>query len=276
MILRQAGVCFWHIYFRHKKKVTMKAIWKGGISFGLVYIPVTLYSGVTTHRLDLDMVRKGDACPIKYTRICKEDGKEVDWDDIAKGFKQDDYYVILEEDDFEKARAEKSKSIDITDFVKTEEINPRYFEKPYLIEPQEGAEKSYSLLRQAIVKSGMGGLAKFVLRHREHLALLMADEDVIYMIRMRFYADLRSAGELNLPEKKKPSKKELDMALELIDKLKTSFEPKKYKDDYQKRLKKIIKAKAEDKEFKPSGQKKKKKVTEDLVSQLKESIEKTS
>ncbi len=254
----------------------MRAIWTGGIRFGLVYIPVKLYSGSTTHNLDLDMLRKDDACPIKYTRVCKKDGEEVPWNEIVKGYKEDDYYIVLSDEDFEKAKEEKSESIDITDFVKIDEISPRYFEKPYLLEPQKGAGSTYNLLRQAIVKSGMGGLAKFVMRNREHLALLMADDEVIFLIRMRFYNDLRDPGELNLPKKSKAQKKELDMAMKLVEQMKSSFNPKQYKDTYQQTLKKIIKAKAQHKEFKPVKDEKKPTAVKDLMSQLKKSLELTS
>lgn len=254
----------------------MKAIWSGAISFGLVNIPVYLYSGASPHNIDLEMVRDSDACPIKYTRVCKKDGEEVPWEDIVKGYREDDYFILLDDEDFEKAGAEKSESIDITDFVDISEISPRYFEKPYLIEPQKGAGKAYNLLRKAIVDSGMGGIAKFVMRNREHLALLLANEDMIFLIRMRFHSDLKDPEDLDLPRKQKPAKKELDMALKLIDQMKSDFKPQKYKDEYQKRLKKIIKAKAKNKEIKPVGKKKKPSDIEDLVSQLKESLEKTS
>lgn len=254
----------------------MRAIWSGGISFGLVYIPVKLYSGTSRHNLELDMLRKEDACPIKYTRVCKKDGEEVPWEDIVKGYKEEDYYIVLDEEDFEKASAEKSESIEITDFVKIGEISPRYFEKPYLIEPQKGAGKTYNLLRQAIVKSGMGGLAKFVMRNREHLALLMADKEVIFLVQMRFHKDLRDPEDLELPEGKEPAKKELDMAMKLVDQMKTRFKPEKYKDDYQERLKKIIRAKAEDEEFEPVKEEKTPTATKDLMEQLKKSLEKTS
>ena len=243
----------------------MRAIWTGGIRFGLVYIPVKMYSGASTHNLDLDMVRKGDACPIKYTRVCKNDGEEVPWKDIVKGFKEDDFYIILNDKDFEKAREEKSESIDITDFVKMEEISPRYFEKPYLLEPGKGAKSTYNLLRQAIVESGMGGLAKFVMRNREHLALLMADEDVIFLVQMRYHNDLRAPKDLDLPKKSKAKKKELEMAMKLIEQMKGPFKPAKYKDNYQEKLKKIIKAKGKNKEYKPTGKKKEPEAVKDLI-----------
>jgi DNA end-binding protein Ku len=252
-----------------------RAIWKGGISFGLVYIPVKLYSGATSHKLDLNMLRKGDKCPIKYVRVCQDDGKEVAWKDIVKGYRIEDYYITISDEDFEKASKGKSESIDIQEFVKTEEINPRYFEKPYLLEPEKGAGKTYNLLREAIFESKMAGLAKFVLRNREHLALLMADEKVLYLNQMRFHDELRKPDDLNIPSSS-PSKQEVDMALQLIKGMSSKFKPDKYRDTYQETLKEIIEAKAENKEISVPGSKKEESTVDDLMEQLKKSLEMTS
>jgi DNA end-binding protein Ku len=253
-----------------------KAIWKGGISFGLVYIPVKLYSGTaTSHEVDLNMIRKSDKCPIKYVRICQEDGKEVPWKDIVKGHKIDDYYITIEDEDFKKASKGKSESIDIMEFVNTREINPRYFEKPYLLEPEKGAGKTYNLLRRAIHESKMAGLAKFVLRNRERLALLMADEKVLYLNQMRFHNELRKPVDLDIPSAS-PSKQELEMALQLIRGMTAEFKPEKYKDTYQQTLKKIIEAKAKNKEVSIPDDSKKESSVEDLMEQLKKSLEMTN
>ncbi len=252
-----------------------RAIWKGGISFGLVYIPVKLYSGATRQNIDLNMIREEDKCPIKYVRVCQSDGKEVAWKDIAKGFKLDDHYIVISDEDFKKASKGKSDSIDIIEFVKTEEINPRYFEKPYLLEPEKGAGKTYNLLRQAIVKSKMAGLAKFVMRNREHLALLMADEKVLYLAQMRFHEELREPDDLKIPSTS-PSKQELEMAMQLIKGMSNKFEPEKYKDTYNETLEKIIEAKAKKKEVKVPKTKKDETAMEDLMEQLKKSLEMSS
>jgi DNA end-binding protein Ku len=249
-----------------------RAIWKGGISFGLVFIPVKLYSGTTSSNIDLNMLREEDKCPIKYIRICQNDGKEVPWNDIVKGHRVDDYYVIIKDEDFEKARKGKSESIDIMEFVKTQEINPRYFEKPYLLEPEKGAGKTYNLLRKAIYNSKMAGLSKFVLRNKEHLALLMADEHVLYLNQMRFHDQLRKPDDLNIPSAS-PSKQELDMALQLIKGMSTTFEPEKFKDTYQETLKEIIDAKVKNKKIKAPKTKKEETPVEDLMEQLKKSLE---
>ncbi len=251
-----------------------KAIWKGGISFGLVYIPVKLYSGASRHDVDLKMLRKGDQCPIKYIRICQEDGREVPWKDIIKGHQMDSFYVTLTDEDFQKASLGKSDSIDIQEFVKTEEINPRYFEKPYLLEPEKGAGKTYNLLRSAILESKMAGLAKFVMRNREHLALLMADQKVLYLTQMRFHDELRQPDDLKIPGTS-PSQDELTMAIKIIEGMSKSFQPEKFKDSYQQKLKEIIMAKSENKEVSIPEIKAQESAVQDLMEQLKKSLELT-
>jgi len=249
-----------------------RAIWKGGISFGLVYIPVKLYSGVSSNDIDLTLLRRSDHCPIKYMRVCQEDGKEVEWKDIVKGHKVENYYVTIEDDDFQKIRREKSDSIIINEFVKAEEINPRYFEKPYLLEPEKGAGKTYNLLRQAIFDSGMAGLSKFVLRNREHLALLMADEKILYLTQMRFHEELNQPDDLKIPDAE-PTKAEQDLAMQLIKGMSSTFNPEKYKDTYQDTLREIIQAKIEHKEIKAPEEKHVESAVEDLMEQLKRSLE---
>lgn len=251
----------------------MHTIWTGSISFGLVNIPVRLYSAVTTQRMNFDLLREGDHCPIRYVRVCDKDGKQVDWEDIVKGYEfTKDHYIVLDDEDFEKAAPEESENIEIISFVDLDDIEPRYFKKPYLIEPEEEAKKPYSLLREAIKKSGRVGIAKFVMKRKEHLIALLADDRLLYLIDLRFQNELRDHSELNLPGKIKHSKKELGMAQKLIDQMKSDFSPKKYKDTYHKKLKKIIRAKAEDKEIETPGKKPRKSATRDLVEQLKESL----
>ena len=259
----------------------MKALWRGGISFGLVNIPVRLFSGSVTHRIDLDMIRKKDQCAIQYVRVCKKDGKEVPWEDIAKGYrKEDGDYVILDKADFAKALPEKTQTIDIFEFVLEDEIPSQYLEKPYIVEPEKAAKKTYALLRAALKKSGKVGLAKFVLRTNEHLGILKVEDDAILLIQIRFDQDLRDPGEANIPSDIKIEKKELDMALNIIDQLTEKFEPEKYKDTYKDELLKIIKKK----EKAPKGKKSKsdetdyklkqnKTAADDLLAQLKASLE---
>ena len=223
----------------------MKALWKGGITFGLVNIPVRLFSGSVTHRIDLDMIRKKDQCAIEYVRVCKKDGKEVPWDEIAKGYrKENGDYIILDKDDFAKAMPEKTQTIEIFEFVLEDEIPAQYLEKPYIVEPDKSAAKTYALLRAALKKSGKVGLAKFVLRSAEHLGILKVEDNAILLIQIRFDQDLRDPMEAKIPGDITIQKKELDMALTIIDQLTEKFEPEKYKDTYKEELVKLIKKKS--------------------------------
>ncbi|MFY0480962.1 MAG: Ku protein [Flavobacterium sp.] len=259
----------------------MKALWRGGISFGLVNIPVRLFSGSVTHRIDLDMIRKKDQCAIQFVRVCKKDGKEVPWEDIAKGYrKEDGDYVILDKEDFAKAMPEKTQTIDIFEFVLEDEIPSQYLEKPYIVEPEKAAAKTYALLRAALKKSGKVGLAKFVLRSTEHLGILKVEDDAILLIQIRFDQDLRDPSEAKIPTNIKIEKKELDMAMNIIDQLTEKFEPEKYKDTYKDELLKLIKKKSkEPKGKKPATKettakpKASKTAADDLLEQLKASLE---
>ena len=264
-----------------KKFFEMKALWKGSISFGLVNIPVRLYSGSVTHRIDLDMIRKIDQCAIQYVRVCKSDGKEVPWDEIAKGYKKENGdYVILDKADFEKATPEKTQTIDIFEFVLEDEIAAQYLEKPYIVEPTIEATKTYALLREALKKSGKVGLAKFVLRTAPHLGILKVENDAILLIQIRFDQDLRDPFEAKIPKSVKLDKKEVAMALSIIDQLTDKFEPAKYKDTYKEDLLEIIKKKGTSKLSKKSSSskksspsKEKEEGADDLLELLKASLE---
>lgn len=224
----------------------MKALWKGGIRFGLVYIPVKLYSGVTTHNVELDMLRHGDLCPIQYVRVCRHDGEEVEWKDIVKGYKMNEHYIALDSKDFEKARLAKSESLDIFRFVELDEVSPRYFKKTNLLEPEKGAAKTFNLLRLAMEETGLAGLCTYVMRDREKLGLLKAGEGHLYMIEMHWHQDLRELDEVKTP-KATVSKEEQKMAVTLIGQMTGKFEPEKYKDEYKERLMKIIAQKSKGK-----------------------------
>ena len=264
-----------------KKFFEMKALWKGSISFGLVNIPVRLYSGSVTHRIDLDMIRKKDQCAIQYVRVCKSDGKEVPWDEIAKGYKKENGdYVILDKADFEKATPEKTQTIDIFEFVLEDEIAAQYLEKPYIVEPTKEATKTYALLREALKKSGKVGLAKFVLRTAPHLGILKVENDAILLIQIRFDQDLRDPFEAKIPKSVQLDKKEVAMALSIIDQLTDKFEPAKYKDTYKEDLLEIIKKKGTSKLSKKSSSskksspsKEKEEGADDLLELLKASLE---
>ncbi|PHK28837.1 DNA repair protein [Nostoc linckia z16] len=255
----------------------MKAIWKGSISFGLVNIPIRLFSGTNNHRVELDMVREKDKCPIQYVRVCKKDGKEVPWEDIAKGYrKENGDYVILDKADFAQASPEKTQTVDIFEFVKEEEIPSKYLEKPYIVEPAKEAKKVYALLREALKKSQKVGLCRFVMRTTQHLGILKVEDDAILLIQIRFNDELRDPGDAEIPKDITISKKELDMAMTIIDQLTESFDPSKYKDTYKDELVKIIKKKVNEKPGAKTPVPRKRKTAapkDDLLAQLKASLE---
>ena len=254
----------------------MVAIWTGSLSFGLINIPVRLYSGSETRSgIDLDMLHKKDHAPIRYARFCREDGKEVPWEDIVKGYeytKGD--YIILTDEDFKKANVRKSKTIDITEFTDEDQIDIRYFEKPYYLEPDKNAQKPYALLREALRRSKKVAIAKFVLRNREHLALIKPVGNALVMNQMRFQNEVRQPSGLNLPEAEDTSKKEIDMALSLIDHLTEPFAPEDFHDTYTEELEEIIAQKAKGKKPKKQGSEPQPTQVKDLMSMLKASLEK--
>jgi len=252
----------------------MRAIWSGAISFGLVNIPVKLYSGAGENNLDLDMLAKQDLSPIRYARIATSDGREVAYKDIVKGYEiEKGRYVVLTDSDFEKANAKKTKSIEIKSFVNEDEIDPVYFEKPYYLEPDKNAAKPYALLREALRESKKVGIASFVLRNRENLAVLKASGDVIILNQMRYHEEIRNPEGLNLPKESEISSKEVDMAIKLIDQLTEKFEPEQYKDTYIDELKKLIEAKAEGKTIEVKGEAPQPTRVKDLMEVLKASLE---
>lgn len=253
----------------------MRAIWTGAIGFGLVNIPVKLYSASEPSELDLDMLDKKDHAHIKFKRVNEETGKEIAWNNIVKGYKYKGDYVILDDKDFEQASPKKSKFIEITDFIIEEEVDPVYYETPYFLGPEKSGAKAYTLLREALKKSGKAGIASFVLRSKEHLCILRPYKNAIVLNRLRFAEEVRDVSELTLP-KEKPKPAELKMALNLIDQLTTTFDIKKYKDTYTAELKKLIKAKASGKTIKQPKMKVTHRKADDLMSQLKESLKKAS
>ena len=257
----------------------MRAIWTGALSFGLVNIPVRLYSASEERGgLDLDMLHKKDLSPIRYARICKADGKEVPWEDIVKGYEYEKGdYVILTDEDFKKANVKKTKTIDIVDFAKEGDIDPIYYEKPYYLEPEKGAFKAYALLREAIKRSKKVGVAKFVIRNREHIGAIRVVGKALVLEQMRYKEDLREPEGLNLPAKDEgASKREIEMALNLIDQLTAGFDPKKFKDTYTEDLKEVIEQKAKGKRPKAKNVKKTAptRTEHDIMAMLKKSLEK--
>lgn len=252
----------------------MRPIWTGGITFGLIYIPVKLYSAVQPIELDLDLLSKKDKAPIRYARINTRTGDEVAWKEIVKGFKyKSGDYVVLEPEDFEKADMEKSKNIEISSFVNVEEIDPIYFEKPYYIEPDKNVEKLYVLLREALKESGKAGVAELVMRNREHLCIIKPEGKMLILNQLRYEDEVRPTRDLNIPASSDVSSKEKELAMELVDKLTDKFDIGDYQDDYIAKLKKLIKAKAEKKTFKVTQSSQPQEVqSNDLAEQLRQSL----
>ena|SRR5687767_3397620 len=251
----------------------MKAIWTGSIGFGLVNIPVKMYSAVQNSSLDLDMLDKKDHSNIRFKRVNENTGKEVAWENIVRGYLVNEKYVVLEKSDFEKVVPEKTKHIEIVQFVDEQEIDSAYFEAPYFLEPEKTGVRAYSLLRDALQKTGKAGVGLFVMHNREHVSIIKASEDVIMLNRIRFAEEVRSPKDLNLPgSKAKPA--ELKMAVSLINQLTKPFDITKYKDEYSDKLMKIIKAKSKGKAVPFKPMKVVHSPTKDLMEQLKASLSK--
>jgi len=250
----------------------MRAIWSGAISFGLVNIPIKLFSATEQSRLDFDMLDRKDHARIHFKRVNENTGKEVTWDNIVKGYLLNDEYVILDEADFEEASPEKNKMINIQSFVKEKEIDSIYFESPYYIEPQKGGQKAYHLLVKALEKSDMAGLATFVMRTAENLCMVRAKDNLLLLNKLRFEEEIRSPEDLNIPENLKLTKAELDMALQLIKLNSTPFDIKNFKDEYKQELLKIIEQRAKGKRPKVRKLKVKSTKSDDLLAQLKASL----
>jgi DNA end-binding protein Ku len=250
----------------------MRSIWTGAIGFGLVNIPVKLYSATERSELNLDMLDKTDMAHIRYQKINEKSGKPVETGNIVKGYKMEDKYVILDEKDFEAANAKKTKTIEITDFCKEEEIDSIYYETPYYLEPDKSSVRAYALLRAALQKTKKVGIATYVMRNKEALAVLRPSDKVILLNRIRFAEEIRDPSELHLPENADVKKAELDMAINLIDQLTTKFDIAAFKDTYTAELMKVIEAKS--KGAKPAEAKMRvvHSATEDLMSQLKASL----
>src|ERR1700750_1760640 len=183
----------------------MKAIWNGAIGFGLVNIPVKIYSATETSKLDLDMLDKSDFSNIKFKRVNEKTGKEVKWENIVKGYLMDDKYIILDDEDYEAASPEKSKILSIDQFVKEVEVDSVYFENPYFLEPQKNGENAYQLLLNALAKTKMVGVGTFVLRESEAIGMIRPyNDDVLVLNRLRFAQEIRDYKDLKIPSKKAP------------------------------------------------------------------------
>jgi DNA end-binding protein Ku len=249
-----------------------RAIWSGTISFGLVNIPVRMYSAIDEQKLHFHFLHRKDDSPIGYDKVCKKEDKSVPDKEIGKAFEvSKGEYVYLEDEDFEAARVDGYKTMEISDFVPYEEIDPIYFEKTFYLGPQEGAEKVYSLLVKAMENSELAALGTYVMRDREHLGCLRVRDGALTLEKMFFANEIRDIKEIK-PKRASVGKAELDMAEELIDRFTGKFKPEKYKDTYTAALKKVVKAKQQGKDVHVAPAEEEEAETPDLMEALRASI----
>lgn len=260
-----------------------RSIWKGTLGFGLVSIPVGLYTAESRQELQFHLLDKRDKSPVHYKRVSEKSGKEVPWGDIVRGYEYEEgQYVILSDDDLKSANPEATQTIDITDFVDASEISPTYFDKPYYLAPDKKGTKGYALLREALRRSGKAGIATVVIRTRQYLAAVLPEDDVLVLELLRFAHELRDPGELEVPKgDAEVSARELGMAERLIEGMVDAWEPEKYADTYEKDVMEMIERRVESGETeavetpkvkKPAGGGK----VVDLMMLLKRSVDETA
>jgi DNA end-binding protein Ku len=252
-----------------------RAVWKGSIAFGLVNIPIELHTAVRNHRPKFRMLHAKDKSPVKFERVCLREGDAVAWEDLVKGYEyQKGRFVVLTKDDFKAAALEKTRTVDIIDFVNADEIDDRFFETPYYLTPVKGGERAYALLREAIRETGRIGIAKFILRDAQHLAALEVIEQALVLTIMRFTDELVDAGEFDFPAAEGVRKSELDMAKALVNNLAADWDPSKYTDQYRENLLRVIqgKLKGKDVELEPAAEPRHAEVV-DLMERLRRSLQ---
>ena len=228
----------------------MASIWKGSLTFGLVHVPVEMKTAVRSDHISFRMLHAEDMSPIKYERVCQADGEPVPWNEIVKGYEYEKgKFVVLTDDDFKKAALDSSKTIDILDFVREDEIDARYFETPYYLVPTKGGEKPYALLREAMRQSGVVGIGKVIIRRTQHLAGVRVVGEALVIELMRFSNELVDIGEYSFPGTSMLREQELSMANQLVENLAEPFDPERYTDDYRSNLMKLIRAKMKGKKI---------------------------
>jgi DNA end-binding protein Ku len=221
-----------------------RALWKGSIAFGLVNIPIELHTAVHDHRPKFRMLHAKDKSPVRFERVCVRDGTPVAWEDLVKGYEYEKgHFVVMTKEDFQAAALEKTRTIDIVDFVKADEIDDRFFETPYYLVPSKGGERAYTLLREAIRESGRIGIAKFILRDAQHLAAVEVIEDALVLSVMRFTDELVDVKSFDFPSAEGVRTRELDMAKSLVNSLAAEWDPGKYTDQYRENILRIIRGK---------------------------------
>ena len=226
-----------------------RPIWKGHISFGLVSIPITLYSAEKRFDLHFKLLDSRDKAKIRYSRVNEVTGEEVPWDQIVKGYEyDDDKYVLIDDEEFKKVAVEATRTIEIEDFVAVDSIDHVYFDKPYFVVPDKKNQKGYVLLREVLRNTGKAGIARVVIHTREYLSTLFVTGDVLVLELLRFEQELRNPEEFELPGNDlsdyKVTKKEVDLAEKLVEAMTTKWEPEKYEDEYRAELMEWIQKKA--------------------------------
>jgi DNA end-binding protein Ku len=249
-----------------------RAIWSGSISFGLVNVPVRMFSAIDEQQLHFHLLHEKDDSRIGYEKVCKKEDKPVPDDEIVKAYEfGDGEYVYMTDEDFEAAAGRSYKSFDILDFVPYDDIDPIYFERTFFLAPADGAEKVYALLLRAMEQSGLAAIGRYVMREKQHLGCLRIREGVITLERMYFADEIRDAGDVK-PRKSTVPKRELEMAARLIDEFSGSFEPEKYEDTYREALLAIVQDKRKGREIHREPERPEEEPT-DLLSALRASLE---
>lgn len=222
----------------------MRAIWKGAISFGLVSVPVGVYSATKSEEVKFRLLRSSDLSPINYKRVAEVDGKEVPWEQVVKGYEYEKgKFVTLTDEDFKRVDIEATQTIDIVDFVDLTQINPVHFFRPYYLEPQRGGANAYALLRDVLAETGKAGIAKVVMKTRQHLAALKANGDALVLELMHFAHELTDYRALKIPSETKAGRRELDMAATLVEQMTVAWDPSRYTDEYTSALMAMIEKK---------------------------------
>lgn len=222
----------------------MHSIWSGNLSFGLINIPIKIYSGTAGTTIEFNMLHKTDNSPIRYAKICRRDGKELTQNDIVKGYEyKSGDYIVLTNEDIKKLNAQRSQVIDVVGFVKEVEIDTIYFEKPYYLEPGKGSEKAYAVLRESLKKSKKVGVAKFVIHSREHLGIIKPHDEILVLEQIRYEDQIATWDNLDVPKHPTLRAKELSVATSFIEHLTEHFDPDDYKDTFHKKLKALVKEK---------------------------------
>ncbi len=252
-----------------------RPIWKGAITFGLVSIPVEVHTAVRDRQLHFHLLTAHGKSRVKYQRVAEKSGKEVDWNELVKGYEYEKgRFVTLTKEDFEAAALEKTKTIDILDFVNADQIDDRYFDKPYYVTPAAGGDHAYALLRETIRDAGRTGIAKFVLREKQYLAALEVIEDALVLSTLRFADELVDTSEYRFPTSTGLKQNELKMAKMLVNELASDWDPEKYTDDYRENLLRIIAAKKKGREVElEAEQPEHSEKVVDLMERLRSSLE---